>query len=147
MIAAVVRNFNEALSLEQVDEPQCPENGVVLEVLACGVCRSDYHGWTGNHPLVKNGSVLGHEYCGVVVEAGAKAKYKIGDRLIALSFSDVAAVLPVMQENQIPAVTRLCRGSARRVLMRNMWPCPLTITWFIFHLICHLRWPRVWAAG
>ena len=83
MIAAVVRNFNEALSLEQVDEPQCPENGVVLEVLACGVCRSDYHGWTGNHPLVKNGSVLGHEYCGVVVEAGAKAKYKIGDRLIA----------------------------------------------------------------
>ena len=115
MIAAVVRNFNEALSLEQVDEPQCPENGVVLEVLACGVCRSDYHGWTGNHPLVKNGSVLGHEYCGVVVEAGAKAKYKIGDRLIALSFSDVAAVLPVMQENQIPAVTRLCRGSARRV--------------------------------
>ena len=83
MIAAVVRNFNEALSLEQVDEPQCPENGVVLEVLACGVCRSDYHGWTGNHPLVKNGSVLGHEYCGVVAEAGAKAKYKIGDRLIA----------------------------------------------------------------
>ena len=68
-------------SLEQVDEPQCPENGVVLEVLACGVCRSDYHGWTGNHPLVKNGSVLGHEYCGVVAEAGAKAKYKIGDRL------------------------------------------------------------------
>ena len=83
MIAAIVRNFNEDLSLEQVSEPQCPENGVVLEVLACGVCRSDYHGWTGNHPLVKNGSVMGHEYCGVVVEAGPRASHKIGDRLIA----------------------------------------------------------------
>ena len=83
MIAAVVRNFNEELSLEQVPEPQCPENGVVLEVLSCGVCRSDYHGWTGNHPLVKNGSILGHEYCGIVVEAGAMARHKIGDKLIA----------------------------------------------------------------
>ena len=83
MIAAVVRKFNEELSLEQVPEPQCPDNGVVLEVLACGVCRSDYHGWTGNHPLVTHGSILGHEYCGTVVEAGAKARHKIGDRLIA----------------------------------------------------------------
>jgi len=83
MIAAIVRNFNEDLSLEQVSEPQCPENGVVLEVLACGVCRSDYHGWTGNHPLVKNGSIMGHEYCGIVVEAGKRANHKIGDKLIA----------------------------------------------------------------
>lgn len=83
MRAAVVRNFNEELSLESVADPACPENGVVLQVLACGVCRSDYHGWTGNHPLVKDGSILGHEYCGVVVEAGRKAQHKVGDRLIA----------------------------------------------------------------
>ena len=83
MRAAIVRNFNEDLSIETVNDPACPEDGVVLDVLACGVCRSDYHGWTGNHPLVKDGSIMGHEYCGVVVDAGPKAKYKIGDRLIA----------------------------------------------------------------
>ncbi len=83
MLAAVVRNFKEELSLETVADPACPENGVILEVLACGVCRSDYHGWTGNHPLIKNGSVLGHEYCGTVVEAGPQAQHKIGDKLIA----------------------------------------------------------------
>ena len=83
MRAAIVRHFNEDLSIETVNDPVCPEDGVVLDVLACGVCRSDYHGWTGNHPLVKDGSIMGHEYCGVVVEAGPKAKYKIGDRLIA----------------------------------------------------------------
>ncbi|WP_299681433.1 zinc-dependent alcohol dehydrogenase family protein [uncultured Roseobacter sp.] len=83
MRAAIVRNFNEDLSLETVNDPACPESGVVLEVLACGVCRSDYHGWTGDHPFVVNGSILGHEYCGTVVEAGAQAKHRVGDRLIA----------------------------------------------------------------
>ena len=55
----------------------------MLEVAACGVCRSDYHGWVGGHPKVVNGSILGHEYCGTVVEAGPRATYKVGDRLIA----------------------------------------------------------------
>lgn len=83
MRAAVVREFSEDLSIETVDDPICPDNGVVLEVAACGVCRSDYHGWTGGHPKVQNGSIMGHEYCGTVVEAGSKAKHKVGDRLIA----------------------------------------------------------------
>ncbi|WP_439142853.1 zinc-binding dehydrogenase [Planktotalea sp.] len=83
MRAAVVREFNEDLSIEDVADPSCPRNGVVLEVAACGVCRSDFHGWVGGHPKVVNGSVMGHEYCGTVVEAGAQAKYKVGDNLIA----------------------------------------------------------------
>ena len=48
MRAAVVRNFNEDLSIEDVPDPVCPEDGVVLEVAACGVCRSDHHGWTAS---------------------------------------------------------------------------------------------------
>ncbi len=83
MRAAIVREFNEDLSIEEVAEPACPDNGVVLEVAACGVCRSDHHGWSGEHPKVRNGSILGHEYCGTVVEAGSRAKHKVGDRLIA----------------------------------------------------------------
>ena len=83
MRAAVVREFHEELSLETVPDPACPETGVVLEVAACGVCRSDFHGWVGGHPKVTNGSIMGHEYCGTVVEAGPNAKHKVGDRLIA----------------------------------------------------------------
>ncbi|APX13968.1 zinc-binding dehydrogenase [Tateyamaria omphalii] len=83
MKAAVVRTFNEDLSIETVPDPDCPDNGVVLKVAACGVCRSDYHGWTGEHPKVQNGSILGHEYCGTVVAAGPMAKHAIGDKLIA----------------------------------------------------------------
>ncbi|MEM6665157.1 MAG: zinc-binding dehydrogenase [Pseudomonadota bacterium] len=83
MRAAVVRDFNEDLVIETVDDPACPDNGVVLEVAACGVCRSDHHGWIGHHPRVKNGSIMGHEYCGTVVEVGPQATHAVGDRLIA----------------------------------------------------------------
>ncbi|WP_095596236.1 zinc-dependent alcohol dehydrogenase family protein [Actibacterium pelagium] len=83
MRAAVLRAYNEDLSLEQVADPQCPADGVVLQVEACGVCRSDWHGWVGEHPRVKPGQIPGHEYCGTVVEAGPQSTYKVGDHLVA----------------------------------------------------------------
>lgn len=83
MRAAVLREYRGDLSLEEVAEPACPEDGVVLRVLACGVCRSDWHGWSGEHPRVKPGQIQGHEYCGEVVEAGPRATYAVGDVLVA----------------------------------------------------------------
>ncbi|WP_179381763.1 alcohol dehydrogenase catalytic domain-containing protein [Jannaschia marina] len=67
----------------KVPEPACPPDGVVLQTIACGVCRSDWHGWVGEHPRVKPGQIGGHEYCGEVVEAGPDAQFAVGDRLVA----------------------------------------------------------------
>ncbi|GGL57463.1 zinc-binding dehydrogenase [Wenxinia marina] len=83
MKAAVLREYRAPLSLEDRPEPACPPDGVVLRVLACGVCRSDWHGWTGEHPRVKPGSVGGHEFCGEVVEAGPQSGWTTGDVLVA----------------------------------------------------------------
>lgn len=83
MRAAVLREYNADLSIEEAPDPCCDPDGVVLKVLACGVCRSDWHGWTGEHPRVKPGQIPGHEYCGEVVEAGPLAKWRVGDRLVA----------------------------------------------------------------
>mgnify|MGYP001821124745 CR=1 FL=1 len=83
MRAAVLREYNAPLSLEDVADPECPVDGVVLKVMACGVCRSDWHGWVGEHPRVKPGQIGGHEYCGEVVAAGPRAQYAIGDKVIA----------------------------------------------------------------
>ncbi len=83
MRAAVLEAFHAPLVLRDVPDPDCPEDGVVLEVLACGVCRSDWHGWVGEHPRVRRGAVLGHEYCGRVVAAGPRARYGLGEVLIA----------------------------------------------------------------
>ncbi len=83
MRAAVLRAYNEDLSLETVPDPECPSDGVVLKVQACGVCRSDWHGWTGEHPRVKPGQIGGHEYAGEVIEAGPDATYAVGDQVVA----------------------------------------------------------------
>ena len=83
MRAAVLAAYNAPLSLEIVPDPDCPEDGVVLKVLACGICRSDWHGWVGEHPRVKPGQIGGHEYCGEVIAAGKGVDFQIGDRVIA----------------------------------------------------------------
>lgn len=83
MRAAVLREYNADLALETVPDPACEADGVVLRTLACGVCRSDWHGWTGEHPRVKPGQIPGHEYCGEVVAAGPLSPWEVGDRLVA----------------------------------------------------------------
>jgi alcohol dehydrogenase len=83
MRAAVLRAFNAPLSIEDVSEPATPSDGVVLQVMACGVCRSDWHGWVGEHPRVRPGQIGGHEYCGEVLSAGPDARFAVGDRLVA----------------------------------------------------------------
>ena len=83
MRAAVLRTYNEDLSLEKAADPACEADGVVLRVLACGICRSDWHGWTGEHPRVKPGQIPGHEYSGEVVETGPQSTWKVGDRVDA----------------------------------------------------------------
>ena len=76
MRAAVLRAYNADLAIETLPDPGCEPDGVVLRTLACGVCRSDWHGWTGEHPRVKPGQIPGHEYCGEVVEAGPLADWR-----------------------------------------------------------------------
>lgn len=83
MRAAVIREYRADLSLETVADPVCEADGVVLKVLACGICRSDWHGWAGEHPKVKPGAIPGHEYCGEVVASGPLSPWRPGDRVIA----------------------------------------------------------------
>lgn len=83
MRAAVLREYRKDPVIEEVPFPDCPEDGVVLKVLACGVCRSDWHGWVGEHPRVKPGAIGGHEYCGEVVERGPRSRWQLGDRVVA----------------------------------------------------------------
>ena len=83
MRAAVLKEYGAPLAVEDRADPACPPDGVVLRVLACGVCRSDWHGWSGEHPRVKPGAVLGHEYAGEVVEAAPGTGWTKGDRLVA----------------------------------------------------------------
>lgn len=84
MKAAVLEAFHQAPVVQNVPDPICPANGVVVEVKACGVCRSDHHAWVGVDPDVALPHVMGHEFAGVIQEVGAHVeKFKVGDRVTA----------------------------------------------------------------
>ena len=84
MKALVMERYDSTLSLETVDDPDCPCDGVVVRVMACGVCRSDHHAWKGADPDVVLPHVMGHEFAGVVEEVGADVRgFAPGDRVTA----------------------------------------------------------------
>jgi D-arabinose 1-dehydrogenase-like Zn-dependent alcohol dehydrogenase len=84
MQAARLIGWREPLEVGAVPDPDCPVDGVVLKVLACGVCRSDWHAWTGADPDVHLPHIPGHEFCGEVVALGPDVRdWHVGDRVIA----------------------------------------------------------------
>jgi alcohol dehydrogenase len=84
MRAALIEAFNKPLIVRDVAEPQCPPDGAVVSVRACGVCRSDWHAWTGADPDVSAPHVPGHEFAGIVEEVGRDCRrFKRGDRVTA----------------------------------------------------------------
>ena len=105
MRAAILKAYRKDLVIEQVPDPACEADGVVLKLLACGICRSDWHGWVGEHPRVKPGAIPGHEYCGEVVEAGPLSRWQVGDRVIA-PFILACGQCPECQSGQ----TTICKS-------------------------------------
>lgn len=84
MRAALFERFQQPLIVCNVPDPSCPPDGVVIEVAACGVCRSDWHAWKGSDPDVTAPHVPGHELAGTVVAVGPQCqRFKIGDRVTA----------------------------------------------------------------
>lgn len=80
--AAVYQEFRKPLTIQNVADPVPAKGGVVLKVKACGICRSDWHGWMGNDPDIKLPHVPGHELAGIVEETGIDVKnWKKGDRV------------------------------------------------------------------
>jgi len=82
MLAAIYEEFQGTISVRSVEDPRPSPTGVVLEVKACGICRSDWHGWMGNDPDIKLPHVPGHELAGVIAEVGSEVgNFKVGERV------------------------------------------------------------------
>lgn len=82
MQAAIYDEFGGPITVRPVPDPAPTPTGAVLRVGACGICRSDWHGWMGNDPDIRLPHVPGHELAGEVVEVGSEIKrFKVGDRV------------------------------------------------------------------
>jgi len=86
MKAAILREFKQPLTIEDIPKPEPGPDEVLIKVEAAGVCHSDLHIAEGDWPqlaaIVKRPIVLGHEVVGRVVKRGAEVKdLDIGDRV------------------------------------------------------------------
>jgi alcohol dehydrogenase len=82
MRAAVYEQFQTPLSIEEVPDPTPTDDGVVIRVMANGICRSDWHGWMGHDSDVHLPHVPGHELAGVVEAVGKEvSNWKGGERV------------------------------------------------------------------
>jgi alcohol dehydrogenase len=81
MRAVVVDAVRAHPEVRDVVAPVPPVGGVVVQVKATGMCRSDWHAWAGHDDLVYP-HVPGHELAGVIAEVGAEVgRWQVGDRV------------------------------------------------------------------
>ena len=103
--AVVYRAFSGPPEIEEVADPIPPDGGVVLKVMASGVCLSDWHGWQGHDPDIVLPHVPGHELAGIVQAVGAGVgKWRPGDR-VTLPFvcGTLDAVITMFRSSGISA--------------------------------------------
>ena len=81
MRAIVMDRIGGPLEVRDVPEPAAPDGGVVVQVHATGLCRSDWHAWAGHDDIVLP-HVPGHELAGVITAIGTGVtRWAPGDRV------------------------------------------------------------------
>lgn len=72
------------LRVEELKKPEIKEDEILVEVRACGICGTDVHIYEGDKGAAKTEPpcVLGHEFAGVVAEAGGLVRgLSVGDHV------------------------------------------------------------------
>ncbi len=70
--------------IDNVDDPILQQDDdIILRVTATAICGSDLHLYRGKIPATEQGDIFGHEFMGIVEEAGpAVTAVKKGDRVV-----------------------------------------------------------------
>jgi propanol-preferring alcohol dehydrogenase len=78
----VFAGAGQPLAEREVPTPAPKPGQLLLQVSACGVCRTDLHVWRGELPNPKPNLILGHEIVGTVAQTGsAGGAFSVGDRV------------------------------------------------------------------
>ncbi len=81
---AVALKGKREFELKEIEEPVIDNEKVVIKILKAGICGSDLHYFEMGEPV---GLVMGHEFCGEVINPGNRTDLKVGDRVTALPIS------------------------------------------------------------
>lgn len=83
MLAAVYHG-KEAIAIETVADPELGPGEVLIAIDACAVCGTDLRTYRHGDQKIQPPRILGHEFCGKVVESRADAEttFAVGDRVV-----------------------------------------------------------------
>ena len=81
MKAAVYEEFQQPSGDPERPRPDAEPDWRRFERQACGICRSDWHGWMGNDPDIKLPHVPGMNWRGRSPHGIQVSNFKLGDRV------------------------------------------------------------------
>ncbi len=89
-MAAVVYTAPEKMTYipEYRSTQQDRDDDVLLRIESVGICGSDMHAYHGKDPRRKPGLILGHEFCGEIVEGSRQGQLVTGNPLITCGKCD-----------------------------------------------------------
>nr|WP_309696240.1 zinc-binding dehydrogenase [Armatimonas sp.] len=71
------------VEVREMPEPVLNAGEVLLEIEACAICGTDLRTYRHGDPKIQAPRILGHEFCGRVIESRADdANAKVGDRVV-----------------------------------------------------------------
>jgi threonine dehydrogenase-like Zn-dependent dehydrogenase len=81
---ALTYHGSKDVRVETVPDPKLQDaDDIVLRVTATAICGSDLHLFHGKIPETRHGDIFGHEFMGIVEEAGPEVtNVKVGDRVV-----------------------------------------------------------------
>jgi threonine dehydrogenase-like Zn-dependent dehydrogenase len=94
MKALVLRDYND-IAVEERPDPVAGPGQVVVDVIATGICGSDFHGYSGENGRRHPGQIMGHETVGRVRE--------LATDVAGLTVGELVTVNPVMSCHACPA--------------------------------------------
>jgi L-iditol 2-dehydrogenase len=101
------------MALGTVPDATCPVDGVLLRVLACGICGTDVRSFYNGDRRIEPPWVLGHEISGEVLEIGADAAAEVA--LGGISVGDAVHCISTLWCGRC----RMCLGGHEHLCLRG----------------------------
>lgn len=81
---AAVYEGKEQLPVKDVPDPVLNDGEVLLKIEACLICGTDRRTYRNGDKKIPEGRIMGHEFCGTIVEsrANGKGNVQVGDRVV-----------------------------------------------------------------
>jgi (R,R)-butanediol dehydrogenase / meso-butanediol dehydrogenase / diacetyl reductase len=87
MKACVFKAVGQPLEVIELPDPEAGPEEIVVRVRDCGICGSDLHAATNRDAKLPPGTIMGHEFAGIVEHVGTGVTgFEPGDPVAAMSY-------------------------------------------------------------